>query len=64
MGIAGILHAIFQALYPLYPSLDGHKFKVEARIEVKYSAFSNGLHKWKSTQCHISLSKDIKFINF
>ena len=34
---------------------------VEAQIEVKSVAFSNSLLKQKSTQCHISLSKDIKF---
>ena len=34
---------------------------VGAQIEVKSVAFSNGLLKWKPTQCHISLSKDIKF---
>ena len=34
---------------------------VEAQIEVKSVAFSNGPLKLKSPQCHISLSKDIKF---
>ena len=34
---------------------------VEAQIEVKYVAFSNGLLKLKSTQCHFSLCKNIKF---
>ena len=34
---------------------------VGANIEVKSVAFSNGLLKLKPTQCHISLTKDIKF---
>ena len=51
----------FPALYILYPSLCGHKGMVGAQIEVKSVAFSNGLLNLKPTQCHISLSKDIKF---
>ena len=51
---------LFQDLYVRYPSLYGHKFMIEAQIKVKYLAFSNGLLKWKPTQCHISLSKGIK----
>ena len=34
---------------------------VEAQMEVKSDAFSNCVLKKKSTQCHIYLSKDIKF---
>ena len=34
---------------------------VEAQIEVRSDAFSNGVLKSKSTQCHIYWSKDIKF---
>ena len=34
---------------------------VEAQIEVNSDAFWNGVLKEKSIQCHIYLSKDIKF---
>ena len=34
---------------------------VEAQIGIKSVVSSNGLLKQKSTQCRISLSKDIKF---
>ena len=61
VGVAGTYQTISPALYILYPSPWGHKFMVEAQFEVKSVAFSNGLLKLKSIQCHISLSKDIKF---
>ena len=45
LGIAGTRQTIFPALYILYPSLCGHKFMVEAQIEVKSDGFSNGVFK-------------------
>ena len=45
VGIVGTQNTIFPASYILCPSLCGHKFMVEAQIEVKSIAFSNGLLK-------------------